>query len=79
LKVQQQWQNQNTREKYLKVGGAEFVGFVLTQIKINIFQDVLAQITRDIFFPMKDRGQKNITHLAKLQPKIFKNQVNKIK
>jgi len=35
------------------------VGFVLTQIKINIFQDVLAQITRDIFFLWKDRDKKN--------------------
>jgi hypothetical protein len=44
--------------EYLKIGGAESVGFVLTQITNNIFQDVLAQITSDNFFSMGGQGQK---------------------
>jgi hypothetical protein len=44
----------------LKVGGAESVGFVLTQITNNRFQDVLAQITRDNFFLWKDKDKKEV-------------------
>ena len=44
--------------EYFKVGGAEFVGSVLTQITNNRFHDVLAQITRDNFFYGRTRIKK---------------------
>ena len=46
--------------EYFKVGGAEFVGSVLTQITNNRFHDVLAQITRDNFFLWKDKDKKEV-------------------
>jgi len=72
LKVQQQWHNQNTREKYLKVGGAEFVGSMLTQIRINRFQDMLAQITGDNFFSMEGQGQKTQSSRSATTPNFLK-------
>jgi hypothetical protein len=58
--------------EYLKIGGAESVGFVLTQITNNIFQDVLAQITRDNFFSMGGQGQKSGVCGHKSQSTDFK-------
>ena len=46
--------------EYLKVGEAEFVGSMLTQITNNRFHDVLAQITRDNFFLWKDKDKKEV-------------------
>jgi len=42
------------------VGGADFVGSVLTQITNNRFLNVLAQITRDNFFLWKDKDKKEV-------------------
>ena len=46
-----------TNNNDYKAGEAEFVGSVLTQIIINRFQDVLAQITTNNFFLSKDKDK----------------------
>jgi len=46
-----------TNNNDYKAGEAEFVGSVSTQITINGFQDVLAQITTNNFFLSKDKDK----------------------
>jgi ribosomal 50S subunit-associated protein YjgA (DUF615 family) len=46
-----------TNNNDYKAREAEFVGSVLTQITINKVQDVLAQITIDNYFLLKDKDK----------------------